>query len=117
MIQPKVQNLNILRGDTFPLTLTLNFADDPIGAVVNAQAKRNINLDTAIIEWTDIPVVDDGSGNAIADLTKSAAETSVLPVGQFVYDVEIVYPNGNIFTFMKGTITVEGDVTRYVAPE
>jgi hypothetical protein len=114
MVNAVEQDLNIRRGDTFPLTLSLNTDKNLTGAVVNAQAKRSSNSSTAEITWTDIAVVPDvgDNTNGVVDLSKSALETNTYAVGSYVYDVQVTFSDNSVYTIIEGKINVVGDITR-----
>lgn len=108
MLNIAENNLIIKRGDTFGYTLDFTgSAVDLTGAVLNAQAKRNANSNDVVFEWVDVPITSN-----TADFTKQPAETANYPVGSFVYDIELTLADGTVRTIIKGTITVEQDVTR-----
>jgi len=58
-----------------------------------------ITLDTSIAEEVTFGMI------------LSAGETSVLLPRAYVYDIEITKPDGDVFTFIEGVITVTSQVT------
>lgn len=50
------------------------------------------------------------SGGYVAP-TATATETSVFPVGNFFYDIELTSPDSTVIRHMQGVFTIDGQVT------
>jgi hypothetical protein len=50
--------------------------------------------------------------NGIVSLSMAPAVTGALGQGTKVWDMEVTFPSGKKFTYLKGTVTIEAEVTR-----
>jgi len=105
-----VNNIVIDQGTTFSFTFSLDNADgtnkDLTDYTVNAQIRKSFYTSTKV-DFTTAKV--DATGEITLSLT--AAETSNLKAGRYVYDIEIVSSSETI-RVLEGIVTVTPEVTR-----
>lgn len=102
------------RGDTFPETLFFHaeFDGAPLDISSARLHVRDRLREELLLAWTtadDSITVDNG------DITlgeKSAAVTAVVPVGDHLYDLEIVTSEGQTITLVGGAFPVTKDYSR-----
>lgn len=96
----------------FPFTYT-----DSVGAIVplntytiKMQVRKNYD-DTLIVEFTteNSNIVIDT--NSEVTLTLTAAQTALLPAGNYVYDMKVISPSGFVTKLLKGKCIVEAEAT------
>jgi len=108
-----ISNLSIDQGATFSVTIsvadTTGSARDLTGYTGRAQLRRSYytNSNTSFTVSIDNP----GDGEIILSLT--AANTSLLKAGRYVYDLELVDSNTlTVERIVEGIITVYPEVTK-----
>ena len=106
------RNISFPRGDTYTHEVRLLDGDgEPIniiGRVYTAQIRSKPN-DTATVATFSCNILDSGQGKVAMSL--DSATTAALTPGNYVYD--LVETNGsNVLTLMRGSVSVEHDVTR-----
>lgn len=107
-------SLLIERGATFSQHLVWRDSEDDLIDLTGYTARMQIRPKPAgavILELTDVNgrIVLGGTAGTI-DLSITAADTSTLPSGTYVYDLELV--NGTtVYRLMQGTLTVSPDIT------
>jgi hypothetical protein len=104
------------RGDTWKLEATFALA---AGTIAGAKLwftikKRDTDPDPGLLQLASDGVAP---GIVIADATHatvtiSAAQSSLLPVGPWWFDLQIKLPNGDVYTTDSGTFQVLADITR-----
>ena len=52
-----------------------------------------------------------GNTDGVFTLSLSSAETAVLPVGNYIYDLEVTSPGGDVYTLLSGGFTVNPQVS------
>ena len=108
---PVTQNIKPqLKGDTFNgVRFTLSPATDLTGATIRTQFRRggkknSVSKDLSIGSGITVEYLELGIfvwDSFIMDLE----------VATYYYDVQITFPNGNVNTWVEGTITVTQDTT------
>jgi len=106
-MQPGIYPITIPQGtdQTFPFTIA---GYNLTGYTAKLQARTQYGASTAMVTLTN------GSGITLGDgtfsLTFTNAQTSAMPLGQWVYDLEIT--SGGIVTrLLQGSFTVTPQVT------
>jgi len=106
-----VQNLLIDQGTTFALDLTVSGVD---GSAKNlsdytaaAQMRKSYYSSTA----TDFTATITDAASGQLEITLTAAQTSALKAGRYVYDVEITSASETL-RIIEGIITVTPEVTK-----
>lgn len=105
-----IKNITINQGDSLYLTLTkYNEDGDEVGFattdILKLTVKRNLNQKTYDIESNNARIVD---GKAIIELAPSQTN---IRLGDYYYDIEYKNENLDKYTLIKGTLTIEWDVT------
>lgn len=115
MALPVSKNLNIYEGDTFRFVFRLRQQDlfgeagAPVnlsGSIVRSQIRPAENSETVLAEFT--ATHNDDGGEVTLMLTP--AVTASLVDG--VWDAQVQFPDGTVRTYLKGTVTVNQEVTR-----
>lgn len=108
--KPGYQPIYIYRGD--PFTMTLSSSLDGVAETVTADdalAQIRASEDaTSPLAGMNVAV----EGDSEITLSLTAAETAELPVGVHVWDFQ---PAPDAETWLRGPVTVEGDVSRDAA--
>lgn len=78
--------------------------------------KLKVDRNSAAVIYKDSGAAEISLNTAVANqvtfgMILSAGETAVLLPRAYVYDIEITKPDGDVFTFIEGTITVTNQVT------
>ncbi len=122
---PAQYPLYIYRGDTIEVQFrvredTLNTAGAVISSVypdlTNSIPKAQIRQDTesaaVIAEFTASLLAQ--SGNTLGGVLLVLADdvTALLPLGTAKWDFQIIDAQGRTFTYFKGPVTLEGDISR-----
>lgn len=105
--KPASLKLYIYRGDPWEISFssTLDDADETVVAVDALAQIRTTEDSTDVV--TDLNVAVDG---AVVTLSLTPEETAALPTGtEFVWDFQ---PDEDSETWLKGAVTIEGDVSR-----
>lgn len=106
----------LLRGDsTWPLAVVISFGDDPAfvaaGTTVLCQV-RDPATDAVVLTWStaaDTVLIVDG-GVLLRELPPAATLAAV--PGRFICELEITEANGRVKTWLRGPLTIAGDVAR-----
>ena len=111
---PVTYNFEVLRGDTFDLGFSL---DDDEGAGIDLSSfTATMHLRTSIdateyVDWSSYFSAPDENGDFSLGVT--AAASSALTAGQYVYDIQLANgDDSSVNTYVGGRITVLEDVTR-----
>lgn len=108
--KPGYQPIYIYRGDPFSMTLS-STVDGAVEVVSAADALAQIRVsEDATSVLADINVAVAGETQVTLSLT--AAETALLRTGVHVWDFQ---PSPTGETWLRGPVTVEGDVSRDAA--
>lgn len=120
-------SFTVTRGDTLPIRTTVTMGDDDAappfdltGCVIRSTAKRDVNdanVD-ALYQLTsetggDITITDAVNG-VIRVRVPPEATASLTATEQFVWDIQVTTPEGDVYTVDWGALTVNAspDVTR-----
>jgi hypothetical protein len=113
MAKPGTYDLTIYQGDTFSLRITLvdKATGDPVDLTgydplsqIRAKSHDRDALATFDAE------VDPAAG--VITLKLASADSTALPPGRQVWDVQTTDPDGNVRTWLAGKATVTGQVSR-----
>ena len=109
MFSVKGKTIKLTRGDTFKATIGIYNADGTAytpasGDVIVFTMKKSYKDETAIITKT----ID----HASLALEFDPSDTSSLAYGEYVFDVQLTYANGNVDTFIdKGKLVLTEEVS------
>jgi hypothetical protein len=105
-----IQNIVIDQGTTYSLDLTLTNDDgtakDLTSYTVTSQLRRSYHTNT-YTDFTTQKVNDTGT----ITISLTAAQTSALKQGRYVYDIEIA-DSSETLRVLEGIVTVTPEVTR-----
>jgi len=107
-VQTGIYNITIPQGtdQTIPFTIT---GYNLTTYTAKLQARTNYGASTAFVTLTN------GSGITLGDgtfsLTFTNAQTNAMPLGQWVYDLEITSSTGKVDRVIQGSFTVTPQVT------
>lgn len=116
-MKPAVYPITLTQGDGFQLPLTLKQSKtgpgiDLTGYTAEADIRRNA-ADPAESAVFSVAILDQtvpaNLGKIVMSLTP--VQTRALN-GKYVYDLQLTPAAGTPLTYLKGTITIEPDVTR-----
>ena len=104
------KDMQIIQGDTCYLTITKlddagNQSDFETGEVVKFSAKKNLKQKEYDIESANATLVD---GQMIIELTP---EQTNIALGDYYYDIQYVNLAKDVYTLVKGTLTIDWDVS------
>lgn len=118
MSGPGVYDFTVYQGDTKKFSLVISAGPPPSGPYVPvdltgctlaAQIRDTPQAaqPAAVITCT---VTDAAAGEVL--LSMAPAITAAMTAGTKVWDMEILFPSGDKYTYLKGAVTVVADVTR-----
>lgn len=113
-----IYNITCNQGATFSRTLTwTDAARNPINITsytARMHVRSLVTSSTTIIELTTangrIAISNATAGQVT--LTISAADTAAIPADKYVYDLELVSPQGVVNRLVEGNFVVKAEVTR-----
>jgi hypothetical protein len=117
---PKVgkYNLKIKRGDTLSVGLILRDAItevpvDLTGCTYRAQVRQTKESTTVIAELTVTTVGAATAGRVNIGLDpEESSELPVVSTPRAVWDLEVTFPGGRVWTPVEGDVELSGDVSR-----
>lgn len=100
------------QGTTWARVVEYQNADGSVAPLVGYTARMQIRARASSTDplLTLVPAVNGAAGSVT--ITISEAQTSALPPGRSVYDLEIVAPNGDVTRLLEGSVLVTDEVTR-----
>ena len=108
-------NFSVIKNDTSDFDWTMEFlkndaAIDLTDADIKAEFKTSIDAATVALTMS----TDDDSiefVDAVAGKIKFAKQVISIAAGTYYFDVQITFPNGDVKTYVNGTMTVIQDIT------
>lgn len=117
MIKPATVNLDIYQGSNFYYPFEWvegDVAIDITGYKFRMHIRETINSEEILINATTengyFYMVDPLVGKFYLDIPSS--ETKKLTVSRAVYDIEVVFPSGQVSRIMQGCMNISPEVTR-----
>ncbi len=111
-----IYNISAEQGTTYAATVTYNDSQGSPVSLVGASASMKVRKFAGSPNSYLTLGVSNGLtlGGALGTVTISisAAALSVVPAGQYVYDLEVVLASGSSVKLIGGTFTVAAEVTR-----
>ncbi len=121
MQQPGQLNLDVYQGATWDYVLAWEVEGsetyemvDLTGYAARLQARVSVEAPTPVIDLDDTEGIHLGGVNGTLTLLMSADDTSSVPAGRYVYDLEVESANGDVTRLLEGQLTVWPQVTRPV---
>lgn len=109
-------NFTIEQGATFNLLLTWEIDTVPVnltGYTARLQARVDVEDSEVILSLTTTNggITLGGSAGTIS-LDQTATQTTLLPAGTYVYDLELIAPNSTVTRLVQGELLISPEVTR-----
>lgn len=118
MQEPGRYDFTIYQGASFDRTFTWQTGDPATNVNLTSytgrmQVRSNTSAPTAVLEVTTSNgrMTLGGSAGTIT-ITVTATDTEALTPGQYVYDMELVSPGGEVTRLLEGRATISAEVTR-----
>lgn len=111
MIRPAVSNISIIRRSTFRFTVEflVNIGGSPVDLSTNTVLAQLWDRARSQ-KYSDLTVDTTQAAIGLITFSLTADQTINLP-RTGVYDVKVVYPNGDEFFFLTGSFTVQEGYT------
>jgi hypothetical protein len=112
---PGLVNFVCPQGSTFRRTLTYTLDESPIdlsGYSANLQVRENYYSPDPLVSLSSGSGLFVGGSAGTINIYISDSDTSNLPAGTHVYDLEITSPSNDIDRLIEGTFIVTPEVTR-----
>jgi predicted MFS family arabinose efflux permease len=109
-------DFSIEQGATFNLLLTWKINNVPVnltGYTARLQARVDVEDTEVILSMTTSNggITLGGSAGTIS-LDQSAVQTTLLPAGTYVYDLELIAANSTVTRLVQGELDISAEVTR-----
>jgi len=108
-------NFTIEQGATFNLLMTWkidNVAVNLTGYTARLQARIDVDeIDTILSLTTGAGITLGGAAGTIS-LDQTATQTTLLPKGEYVYDLELQSSGGIVTRLLQGELNISAEVTR-----
>jgi hypothetical protein len=121
MQQPGQLNLVMYQGATWDYTFTWEVEGDdgygPIdvtGYAARLQARSSITAPTATITLSDGSGITLGGATGTIAIAMAADDTSAIPAGRYVYDLELESQDESVTRLLEGQLNVRPEITRPV---
>ena len=109
-------DFTIEQGATFNLLLTWkinNVAVNLTGYTARLQARIDVEeIETVLSLTTANGGITLGGALGTISLDQTAVQTTLLPAGTYVYDLELIASNGTVTRLVQGELDISPEVTR-----
>ena len=109
-------NFTIEQGATFNLLMTWkidNVAVNLTGYTARLQARVDVEeIETVLSLTTSNGGITLGGALGTISLDQTAVQTTLLPAGTYVYDLELIASNGTVTRLVQGELDISAEVTR-----
>lgn len=111
-LRPAKHDIKTWRNDTLAINYELSIDGQPIdlsGATVRMQVRPDYGSNTLSLAFTE------GDGITVTGTSHNMIEIKKLVTiasGQYVYDLEVQYSNGDVKTYVKGNFIIQEDSTK-----
>jgi len=109
-------DFTIEQGATFNLLLTWkidNVAVNLTGYTARLAARVDVeDTETVLTLTTENGGITLGGALGTISLDRTAAQTTLLPAGTYVYDLELVASNATVTRLVQGELDISAEVTR-----
>jgi hypothetical protein len=115
-VNPGRKNIRFIQGDTWSISPRWKIGSNYVN-VTGYTAKMQVRIATTsasvIIEMsTDNGRITVSGIDGMFTVALTSAETTGIPVGNYVYDLEVTSPGGTRTTLLQGGFSVEAEVTQ-----
>ncbi len=111
-------DFTIEQGATFNLLLTWkinNVAVNLTGYTARLQARVDVeDTETILSLTTSNGGITLGGALGTISLDQTATQTTLLPAGTYVYDLELIASNATVTRLVQGELNISAEVTRWV---
>jgi hypothetical protein len=111
--RPAQYNISIWRNDTWSQVMVITANDVPVslvGSEVEIQVRKKPNSDTA-----EMTLTEQNGGITVGGVNNNQITINYpvdIAAGTYVYDMVVVFPNGNEKTYIWGNFIVYEDITK-----
>lgn len=111
--RPAQYNISIWRNDTWSQVMVITANDVPVslvGAEVEIQVRKKPNSDTA-----EMTLTENNGGITVGGVNNNQITINYpvdIAAGTYVYDMVVLFPNGNEKTYIWGNFIVYEDITK-----
>lgn len=111
--RPAQYNISIWRNDTWSQVMVITANDVPVslvGAEVEIQVRKTANATTAAMTLTE-----QNGGITVGGVNNNQITINYpvdIAAGTYVYDMVVLFPNGNEKTYIWGNFIVYEDITK-----
>ncbi|MEY2647023.1 MAG: hypothetical protein RL158_999 [Bacteroidota bacterium] len=111
--RPAQYNISIWRNDTWSQVMVITANEVPVslvGSEVEIQVRKKPNADTA-----EMTLTETNGGITVGGVNNNQITINYpvdIAAGTYVYDMVVVFPNGNEKTYIWGNFIVYEDITK-----
>ena len=108
-------DFTIEQGATFNLLLTWKINDVPVnltGYTARLQARVDVEDTETVLSLTTGSGITLGGALGTISLDRTATQTTLLPAGTYVYDLELIAGSGTVTRLVQGELLLSAEVTR-----
>ena len=108
-------DFTIEQGATFNLLLTWKINDVPVNLTnytARLQARVDVEDAEVILSLTTGAGITLGGALGTISLDQTATQTTLLPAGGYVYDLELIAGSGSVTRLVQGELIISAEVTR-----
>jgi len=108
-------NIKARQGSTFTLSFTISTGGtvwDLTGYSARMQVRASTTSTTKILNLATGSGITLGGAAGTVTCTASAATMAGIAANTYVYDIELVYPDGTVNALLEGKFTVTAEVTK-----
>lgn len=108
-------DFTIEQGATFNLLLTWeinNVAVNLTGYTARLQARVDVQDTSTVLSLTTGAGITLGGAAGTISIDQSATQTALLPMGEYVYDLELIASNATVTRLVQGELNISPEVTR-----
>lgn len=115
-MKPGRFNFSLVQGDSFHTAPAWKINGSYVnvtGYSANMQVRQAVTSTSVIVELSsDNGRITVGGIDGTFTLDLTAAESADIPVGNYIYDLDVTSPQGDVYTLLSGGFTVVAQVTR-----
>jgi hypothetical protein len=108
-------DFTIEQGATFNLLLTWKINDVLVnltGYTARLQARVDVQDTATVLSLTTGAGITLGGAAGTISIDQTATQTALLPMGEYVYDLELIASNATVTRLVQGELNISPEVTR-----
>jgi hypothetical protein len=108
-------DFTIEQGATFNLLLTWKINGTLVnltGYTARLQARVDVQDTTTVLSLTTGAGITLGGAAGTISIDQTATQTALLPMGEYVYDLELIASNATVTRLVQGELNISPEVTR-----